>query len=95
MWGPIKSECVVHVQKRLGTRLQKVRNDYKGKKLADGKSISGKGRLTDKLMNKMQNCYGVAIRQNSLARWNGDRKLALYSMKKSVLATVALYLRSR
>jgi len=85
---PIKSECVGHVQKRLGTRLRKVRNDYKGKKLADGKSISGKGRLTDKLMNKMQNCYGMAIRQNSLAHWNGDRNLALYSMKKSVLAVL-------
>ena len=25
---------------------------------------SGKGRLTDKIMNKMQNYYGMAIRQN-------------------------------
>ena len=34
---PIKLECVGHVQKRLGTRLRKLRNDLKGQKLEDGK----------------------------------------------------------
>ncbi len=32
---PEKLECVGHVQKRLGTRLRKLRQDYKGKKLND------------------------------------------------------------
>ena len=39
---PIKIECVGHVQKRLGTRLRRIRADYKGKKLSDGKSFPGR-----------------------------------------------------
>ena len=53
-----------HVQKRLGTALRKYKNDKKGKKLSDGKSVGGKGRLTDKIIDKMQNYYGKAIRGN-------------------------------
>ena len=53
-----------HVQKRLGTALRKYKNDMKGKKLADGKSIGGRGRLTDKVIDKMQNYYGKAILGN-------------------------------
>jgi hypothetical protein len=48
----------------LGTALRKYKNDNKGKKLSDGKSIGGKGRLTDKIINRMQNFYGRAIREN-------------------------------
>jgi hypothetical protein len=59
-----KEECVGHVQKRLGTALKKYKNDNKGKKLSDGKSVGGKGRLTDKMIDRMQNFYGQAIREN-------------------------------
>ena len=52
------------MQKTLGTRLRKLRNEKKHEILSDGKIISGKGRLTDKIINKMQNYYGMAIRQN-------------------------------
>ncbi|CAH3044759.1 unnamed protein product, partial [Pocillopora meandrina] len=45
-----------HVQKRMGTALRK--------KLADGKGVAGKGRLTDKVINRIQNYYGNAIREN-------------------------------
>ena len=38
--------------------------EMKGKKLSDGKMFSGKGRLTDKVINVLQNCYGTAIKQN-------------------------------
>ena len=69
---PVKLEYVGHFQKRLGTRLRKLRNMLKGKLLSDGKKISGKGRLTDKIINKMQNYFGMAIRQN---------KGRLYSIK--------------
>jgi len=85
---PDKLECVGHVQKRLGTRMRKVVTDNKGKKLADGKPISGKGRLTKKAIDKMQNYFGMAIRQNSLAAWNGDKAKALYGMKKCILAVL-------
>ena len=75
--APKKLECIGHVQKRLGTRLRKIRSDMKSIKLADGNNISGKGRLIDRLINKMQNYFGMAIRQN-LGQF--------YAMKKSVLA---------
>ena len=60
-----KAECVGHVQKRLGSALRRYKNTKKGVKLSDGKGVSGPGRLTDKLMDKMQNFFGQAIRSNS------------------------------
>ena len=52
-----------------------------GKKLSDGKETGrGKGRLTDKVTNTIQNHYGMAIRQNT----NN-----IYAMKKAV--TVVLH----
>ena len=76
---PVKLECVGHVQERLGTRLRKLRQNYKGKKLADGKGIMGKGRLTDKCINTLQNYFGMAIRQNTSS---------VYLMKKSIGAVL-------
>ena len=52
-----KEECVGHIQKRMGTAL-------KGMKLNDGKTIGGKGRLADVIIDKIQNFYGQAIRDN-------------------------------
>ena len=46
----------------------------KGKKLADGKGVSGKGRLTDKAVTTLQNYYGMAIRQN-MGDLQGMRKV--------------------
>ena len=61
-----KGECVGHVQNRVGSRLRNVKSQYKGKKLSDSKGIGcGKGRLTNKVMNTLQNHYGMAIRQNT------------------------------
>ncbi|GFU95522.1 uncharacterized protein TNCV_2729761 [Trichonephila clavipes] len=37
----------------------------RGKNLLDGKSISGKNRLTDKLIDKITTYFGNAIRQNN------------------------------
>ena len=48
---PTKLECVGHVQKRLGTRLWKLRTSFKGKVLSDGYKLQGKERLTDKKIN--------------------------------------------
>ena len=61
---------------------------WREKKLSDSKGILGKGRLTDKIIYKMQNYYGMAICQNILSSLNNDKKNPLYSMKKSVLATL-------
>ena len=52
--SPIKLECVGHVQKRLGTRLRNLVKALKGTKT----SLSGKGKLTEKCINSMQNYYG-------------------------------------
>lgn len=62
---PMKIECVGHVQKRMGSRLRKLKQDYRGKTLSDGRGLSGKGRLTDSLINKLTSYYGNAIRQHS------------------------------
>ena len=67
----IKLKCVGHVQKRLGTQLQNKVKEYKGTK----SPISGKGKLTEKIINSMQNFYGLAIRQNCES---------LYLMKKAI-----------
>lgn len=59
-----KLECVGHVQKRLGTRLRKLKTTMKNQKLSDGKGLGGKGRLTDDKIDTLQQYYGKAIRKN-------------------------------
>ena len=54
-----KLECVGHIQKRVGARLRKLKSNSKSN-LSDGKPIGGKGRLTDKMINKLQNYFGIA-----------------------------------
>ena len=74
-----KRECIGHVQKRMGTRCRNLRQTLKGTILSDGKKISGKGRLTDKATNTLQNHYGMAIRQNA------DN---IENMKRSIIAVL-------
>ena len=72
-----KLECLGHLQKSMGSRCRSLRQSLKGNILSDGKKVSGKGRLTDKVINSLQNHYGMAIRQNI-----GN----LYEMKKYIIA---------
>jgi hypothetical protein len=58
-----KIECINHVQKRMGSRLKKLK--AKTKELADGKKLGGQNRLTDAAILKVQEYYGAAIRRNS------------------------------
>ena len=67
----VKYECIGHVQKRVGTALRKLKKDRK--------EMRGKGKLTDKMIDKLQNYYGIAIRSNV-----GN----LEGMKKAILATL-------
>ena len=60
-----KEECVGHIQKRLGSGLREYKRKQRGEKLSDGKTVGGKGRLTDKKVDSMQNYFGEAIRNNS------------------------------
>ena len=74
-----KLECVGHVQKRVGARLRKLKNTDKAK-LSDGKPLGGKSCLTEKVINKLQNYFGLAIRQCSGA--------SVYQLKKAVGAVL-------
>ena len=75
-----KLECVGHVQKRLGTRLRKLRTGKKHEMLSDGKKSSRKGRLADKIINEMENYYGMSIQQNPEQ---------LHEMKKGIGAVLS------
>ncbi|GFW45676.1 uncharacterized protein TNCV_3246131 [Trichonephila clavipes] len=77
-----KIECVRHVQKRMGTRLRKLKQ--MSSKLSDGKSIGEKGRLTDRMIDLITTYYGNAIRQN---------KTCMSDMRKAVWA-VYFHIRS-
>ena len=51
-----KRECIGHVQKRVGTALRKLKKDNPGP--------GGKGKLTNAMIDKLQNYYGIAVRSN-------------------------------
>lgn len=57
-------ECIGHVQKRMGSRLSKLKGQMSKEKLVDGKSLGGRGRLTEVMINEIQLYYGLAIRRN-------------------------------
>ena len=83
-----KLDCVGHVQKRMGKHLLKLKAETKGK-LKDGKTIGGKGRLTEEKIKKLQKYYGLAIRQNTVSKPSPSEKeieVAVYQMKKNIIA---------
>ncbi|GFU85425.1 uncharacterized protein TNCV_2387291 [Trichonephila clavipes] len=51
-----KYECIGHVQKRVGARLRKLKSK--------NKNLSGKGKLTDSFIDRLQNYYGIAVRSS-------------------------------
>ena len=70
-----KLECVGHMQKCLDSRLRYLKHTMKGP-LADGKKLGDKGCLTDKVINKLQNYFGIAIRQST--------GITVYQLKKAI-----------
>ena len=66
-----KMECVGHVQKRVGCRLRNLKKRNKG--------FGGRGKLTNSTIDRLQNYYGIALRQNI----NN-----LSKMKKAIHATL-------
>ena len=52
----------------MGTALRNLKVTHRGRKLDDGKTIGGAGRLTDALINSLQNYYGDAIRLQGMVR---------------------------
>lgn len=77
--GIVKEECVGHVQKRVGTNLRNLKKELRGKKLEDGLPIGGRGRLTDKMIDRLQAYYGMAVREH-----RGD----LQGMCKAIWASI-------
>lgn len=73
-----KLECVGHVRKRMGTRLRNLKNSMGKKELVDGKTIGGRGRLTNVVIDEIQTYYGLAIQRNTGS---------LENMKQAVWAT--------
>ena len=51
-----KLECVGHVQKRVGSRLRSLKKNVK--------NLGGRGKLTDKTVDRLQNYYGIVVRGN-------------------------------
>ncbi|GFV81641.1 uncharacterized protein TNCV_1702981 [Trichonephila clavipes] len=54
-----KFECIGHALKRVGSRLRKLKTKTK--------RLSGKGKLTDNFIDRLQNYYGIAVRNNLVA----------------------------
>lgn len=67
-----KEDCINHVKKRMGTALRALVT--KGKK---GQPLGGKGGLTQDLIKKLTNYYGMALRDNDNVQ----------DMQKAVMAT--------
>ena len=74
----VKQECIGHVKKRVGTALRNLKKETLG--------LGGKGKLTNAMIDKMQNYYGIAIRFNI-----GN----VEEMKKAVLASFFHYASSQ
>ncbi|XP_047135810.1 uncharacterized protein LOC124812840 [Hydra vulgaris] len=74
-----KMECVGHIQKRVGGRLRKLKATNK-QKLSDGKMLGDAGRLTEKAINKLQNYFGIAVRQSTGS--------TVYQLKKAIGAVL-------
>ncbi|GFV10016.1 uncharacterized protein TNCV_4129511 [Trichonephila clavipes] len=65
-----KYECIGHIHKRVGTKLRKLKSKQK--------DLGGRGKLTDSFIDKLQNYYGIAIR---------DNVNNLQGMQRAVIAT--------
>lgn len=84
----VKKECVGHVQKRMGIRLREivkntvVDTETKAGKKIKRKSLSGEGKLTAKMIDKLTVYYGLAIRRYSDSMKN---------MKNAIWATFFHY----
>ena len=80
-----KRECIGHVHKRVGGRLRKLKQKHRRETLSDGKGIGGKGRLTDVVINKLQNYCVMAIRENldSIVKMQSNMMASLYHVAAS------------
>ena len=66
-----------HVQKRVGCRLRNFKKNVK--------ELSGKRKLTNAMIDRLQNYYGIAIRQNknNLKKMQAAVRAALFHVASS------------
>jgi len=68
----MKSECISHIEKRMGTRLRNIKKANK---------LDGKGELNEKLIKQFTSYYGLAIRRNVNSVENMKKAImAIYHM---------------
>ena len=51
--------------KENGNSIKRIQEKKRGMKLTDGLTVGGKNRLTDKIIDRFQNYFGMAIRSNT------------------------------
>ena len=71
----------------MGKRLMNLKATHKVK-LADGKTIDGRGRLSDSVIKQIQRYNGFAIWQNVLKGENATEKqkeISIYQIKKNII----------
>ena len=78
-----KFQYIGHVQKRMCKRLRTLRKSVKG--------LDGIGRLNDAMVDKIQNYYGIAIKQNTGKDIN-TMKSAIWGAFFTLLPTLRSYL---
>ena len=81
------------MQKHLGAALRRKKKECGHRPLRDGKTIGGRGRLTDQLINKLQNYFGLALRNNlnDIEKMHRDVLAILYHRTSSDNKTMHQY----
>ena len=72
----VKKECVGHVQKRVGSALRKLKKENKG--------LGRKGKLTDALIDRLQNYYGIAMDDSPFGQ-TFEFEIFISTAEKSIL----------
>ncbi len=57
----VKEDCIGHIQIWMGSALRRLVVEYKGKFLSDSKKISGTGRHTKKVIDKLQTFKAMSV----------------------------------
>ncbi|GFT26588.1 uncharacterized protein TNCV_3604181 [Trichonephila clavipes] len=82
-----KIECVGQVQKRMSSRLWELKALWGEKKLSDGKTIGGNGRLTDKQIDDfLWQCYACQLNSHNV----NEMRQAVWAHTSSTAETLVL-----
>ncbi|GFT87363.1 uncharacterized protein TNCV_413581 [Trichonephila clavipes] len=81
----VKYECIGHVQKRVGSRLRKLKKSTKG--------VGGKGKMTDKFIDTPQNYFRIAVRSNGGNLSNMENAIIVAPTTKTYVWTMLFWIR--